>query len=311
MKIVYFVQSHDAIDHLRHLIARLRAPEQGSLVVIGHDGSRKPLERSELPPGEDTVLRQRREPVRRGELSCLEPYLEAATWLLDRAMDFDWLIYLSGRDYPVRPLTEIRRTLAETKEDGFLRSFDLQSPESPWGRRRAHRRYDFRYRRLPEVWRWPLKLAKPLLRLAGCELSLTYGVHFGVPARPLLFGEEFRGYGGWQWHSLRRRAVEYLVDFCRRRPEIVEAFRHTLVPDEALVQTVLLNAPGFRFRKESRRYADTHERPGGHSRLLTIDDFAELTNGDYDFARRFDPLASRLLLERLDREVHGIEGERP
>jgi|CXWL01.1.fsa_nt_gi hypothetical protein len=300
MAVVYFIQSHDAPELLVRLVERLRESATGGLVVVGHDPSRAPLARADLPEGDDIVLRLRSEPVRRGEFSCLEPYLEAATWLVDRKVDFDWLVYLSGRDYPVRPVAEIERTLAETREDGYLRSWELESPDSPWGLRRAHRRYGYRYRRLPDSLRWPLKLAKPLLRLAGSELSLVYGVHLGRPARPPLFGPDFRGHGGLQWHALRRAPVEYLVDFLRTRPDVVEAFRHTLVPDEAFVQTVLLNAGRFHFRNESRRYADTHERPGGHCRVLTEEDFAELTSGKYDFARKFDLVESGGLLRQLE-----------
>lgn len=304
MTLVYFVQSHDAIGQLLRLLARLREPAGGSLVVVGHDGSRQPIERSQLPAGDDVLLRQRREPVRRGELSCLEPYLDAAGWLVDTGIAFDWLIYLSGRDYPVRPLAAIRRDLAAIPEDGLLRSWPFEAADNPWGQRRTERRYHYCYRAYAEGWRWPLKLARPLLRLGRRELSLTYGVHLGAPRRPLPFGPGLVGHGGLQWHSLRRSAVEYLVAAWREEKPAVAAFRQALVPDEALVQTVLLNAPGLRFRNESRRYADTHERPGGHSRVLELADYATLTSGDYDFARRFDPVISGPLLDRLDREVH-------
>ena len=300
MGIVYFVQSHDAVAQLVRLLECLRAPARGSLVIVGHEGTRQRLARADLPAGDDVVLRQRTEPVRRGELSCLEPYLDAAAWLVDEGLDFDWLVYLSGRDYPVRPVAAIEQTLAATPEDGYLRHWDVASSASPWGTKRAHRRYDYRYRRLPEPWRWPLKLAKPVLRGLGLELSLVYGVHLGTPARPPLFTADFRCFGGLQWHALRRAPVEYLVHVTRTRPELVEYFAHTLVPDEAYVQTVLLNAGRFRFRDESRRFADTHERPGGHCRVLTESDFDELTSGRYDFARRFDLVESAELLRRLE-----------
>lgn len=300
MKTVYFIQSHDAPALLARLIECLRDAPGERLIVVGHDGSRQPLLRTALPPGEDVVLRHRALPVRRGDFSCLEPYLDTAAWLIDTKVDFDWLVYLSGRDLPVRPVGAIERDLAATEEAGYLRNWDLESPASPWGRRRAYRRYQYRYRRLPALLHWPLKIAKPLLRLTGLELNLVYGVHLGTPARSPLFGPNFRGYGGLQWHALRRAPVEYLVDFTRTRTEIVDAFRHSLVPDEAYVQTVLLNAGRFRFKNESRRFADTHERPGGHCRVLTEADFEELTSGKYDFARKFDLAESGELLRRLE-----------
>jgi hypothetical protein len=310
MSVVYLIQSHDALPQLRRLVGFLQAPAGDRRIVVVHDGSRHPITRAELPAGDDVTLVQRREPVRRGEFSCLEPWLDTASQLIREDRPFDWLVYLSGRDYPVRPVAEIESSLAATPEDGLLRHWAFDAPDNPWGPRRTHRRYGFRYRRLPEGLRAPLKLARPLLRLAGRELSLTYGVHLGTPAQPPLFGPSFRGYGGVQWHSLRRAAVEYVVDFTRSRPAIVETFRRTLVPDEVYVQTVLLNAGRFTFRNDSRRYADTHERPGGHCRTLTDADFDELTSGKYDFARKFDPVESARLLRRLEEWLQFAGGPR-
>jgi Core-2/I-Branching enzyme len=303
MSVVYLIQSHDALPQLRRLVGLLQAPAGDRRIVVVQDGSRHPITRADLPAGDDVTLLLRREPVRRGEFSCLEPWLDTASQLIQEDRPFDWLVYLSGRDYPVRPVAEIESSLAATPEHGLLRHWAFDAPDNPWGPRRTHRRYDFSYRRLPEGLRAPLKLARPLLHLAGRELSLTYGVHLGTPARPPLFGPGFSGWGGLQWHSLRRAAVEYVVEFTRSRPEVVQAFRQTLVPDEAYVQTVLLNAGRFTFRNDSRRYTDTQERPGGHCRTLTEADFAELTSGKYDFARKFDPVESAGLLARLERRL--------
>lgn len=303
MRTVYFVQSHDAPELLGRLVERLRAAHSGSLILIGHDNSRRPLTLEDLPRGDDIVARLGTQPVRRGELSCLTPYLEACRWLVDERIEFDWLVYLSGRDYPARPVSAIEDDLAASPFDGAIRSWDVQSSASPWGLRRGRRRYFYRYRSLSSRWRWPLKLLKPLLRLAGLELSLVYGVHLGTPARPSLFAGGFACYGGYQWHNLRRAAVEYLVESTRPGQPIVEYFRHTLVPDEALVQTVLVNSRAFRLDGDSRRFADTHERPGGHARFLDMADAPLLTNGRYDFARRFDASISRELLDWLDAEV--------
>mgnify|MGYP003373534639 CR=1 FL=1 len=145
-----------------------------------------------------------------------------------------------------------------------------------------------------------------ILAVAAVGLSLVYGVHLGVPARPPLFGSGLVCYGGYQWHNLRRAAVEHLVEATRPGQPIVEYFHRTLVPDEALVQTVLVNAGRFRLLDDTRRFADTHERPGGHARFLDMADAAACTDGRHDFARRFDATLSRDLLDWLDAEVHGL-----
>ena len=75
-------------------------------------------------------------------------------------------------------------------------------------------------------------------------------------------------------------------------------YRRTVVPDESLVQTVLVNSGRFRLVNDNRRYADTCERPLGHARV--VGNLAESTGGRYDFARRVDLVASAALLDELD-----------
>lgn len=44
---------------------------------------------------------------------------------------------------------------------------------------------------------------------------------------------------GSQWWCLRRRTVEWIMDFCRTRPDVVRFFRTTWIPDETFFQTLV------------------------------------------------------------------------
>jgi hypothetical protein len=285
-------------------VRTLLAGSPEALIIIGHDQCVGPIDRAILPPSGDIRVRPRDEPVRRGEFSCLEPYLEAAAALRDADEQFDWLVYLSGQDYPVRPVSEIERTFATGDVDGFVRYWDVLSPDSPWGTKRAIRRYFYRWRRLPDWFRLPLRLVKAFRYVLPIETSFVYGVHLGTRLREPPFDDRFRCFGGSQWQSLSRPAVEVLVDSLRERPDLVDYFRQCLVPDEALVQTVLINSGRLRLANDNRRFTDTEEREKGHARVLVTDDFDRLTDGSFDFARKFDPVLSRELLDRLDAVVH-------
>lgn len=308
LRVAYFIQSHTAPQLLQRLVATLHRGSPESLVVVGHDATRLALDPASLPALGEVHVRLRDAPVRRGEFSCLEPYLDACAWLLAQNHSFDWLVYLSGQDYPVRPVAAIARTLADAPHDGFLRHWDLRSPENPWGWSRSHRRYYYQYRRLPEAWTMALRLVRGLRRVTPMDVHLTYGPYLGWRARPPMFSDAFPCFGGFQWHVLRRACIEELANFVQRRPDVVGYFRRVIVPDEAFVQTVLLNSGRFRFANDNRRFSDTHNRPGGNARVLTLDDWPQLVNGAFDFARKFDPHESAALLDRIDHTVHGRSG---
>lgn len=301
MRCVYLIQSHTQPALLARLVTTLRSASDGAIVVV-HDASRRPLDETVLAGSDATVI-QRRSPVRRGRFSCLEPYLEGIAHVLGTGEPFDWLVYLSGQDYPVRPVPAIEADLRRSSADAFLAHWDVTSKDSPWPLRRARRRYFHQYAELPDRLAPWLRLLRPVEAVTPLQLYLTYGALVGWPARRTPFSGSFRCFGGSMWHALSCRCTAYLAAELERRPDLVSYYRRTVVPDESLVPTVLANAEGLRIVPDNRRFADVHEQPGGHARVLVPADLAELTSGRYDFARRFDVGASAVLLDALDEKV--------
>ncbi|MBI4916622.1 MAG: core-2/I-branching enzyme [Acidobacteria bacterium] len=298
MRCTYLIQSHTQPALLARLVTTLRSASDAAILVV-HDASRVPLDETVLA-GTGAIVIQRRAPVRRGRFSCLEPYLEGVAHLLAAGEPFDWLVYLSGQDYPVRPVSAIESDLSGGRADAFLAHWDIASPDSPWPLRRARRRYFHQYAELPDRLTPFLRLLHPVEALTPLQLYLTYGALVGWPARRTPFSESFRCFGGSMWHALSVACVAYLAAELERRPELVSYYRRTVVPDESLVPTVLANHASFRIVADNRRFADVDEQPGGHARVLGPADLEELTSGRYDFARRFDLDASAALLDALD-----------
>ena len=61
-------------------------------------------------------------------------------------------------------------------------------------------------------------------------------------------------YGGWQWWTLARPAVEYLWEAVASDDRLVQWFRGTIAPCEAMVPTVLVNSGRFDLHPDSRRF---------------------------------------------------------
>jgi len=300
--VAYLVQSHDHPALLARLVRTLRAGSDGTILVV-HDARRKHLDAS-LLAGSGARVVERTAPVRRGDFSMLDPYFEGAARLLADGDRFDWLVYLSGQDYPVRPVPAIETGLAAADVDGFLAHWDVDAAGSPWPPRRARRRYRYRYLRLPGALAPFLPLLRPLEAVTPLHCYRTYGALVGWPARRSPFSATFRCYGTWMWQSLRRPCVEFLLEQLATNGPLVEYYRRTVVPDESFVATVLVNSGRFRLANDNRRFADTAEQPSGHARALRADDFERLTDGRFDFARKVEPGTSDALLDALDRRVH-------
>ena len=92
-------------------------------------------------------------------------------------------------------------------------------------------------------------------------------------------------HGGSYFKYVSRRCGEWLLDYCERSPEVLDFFRHSLVPDETFAQTLLLDHP-FRISSESRMFFRFSGEKGGHPECMEEADI-ERAAGSH-FARKFE-----------------------
>jgi hypothetical protein len=305
--VCYFVQTHRDPEQVYRLVRTLRRGSARGTIVVQHDPTACELDPARLaglpgihllPPCGTQV---------RSSFSCQSaPYLGVIDWLERERIPYDWLVSLTGQDYPVTPIPRIEAFLDSAPCDGFLRYWDVLSPASPWSRRKARARYWYHYRRLPDGAGRVLHALRLATRVLPLHFYLDYGPLVGVRAWRTPFHGGFRCYGGWAWSSLRRSAVLYLREFLAAHPEVVDHYRLTVAPEESLVQTVLVNSGRFELVNDDKRYIDYAQARAGSPRTLTAADLPLLASGRYHFARKFDFAVDREVLDRIDRELLGM-----
>ena len=304
VRVCYFIQNHLGPPQVRRLVGTLQRSRPESFILVGHDGFAGHCSSAELRQALGVDVFAFRERGRRGYFSLIEPYFDAVEWLAEHGIAYDWLVYLSAQDYPTRPLHAFEALLATTGYDGFLRFWDAGEPVNPWGRRRQGVvRYHYQYFDAPG-WARPalrlLRAANGWQPLVHCHL--TYGPRVGGRRRPP-FDEAVRCYAGEQWTVLRRACTEYLAERVRSGDGLIQWFRRTVCPDEAVVQTLLVNSGRFRLADDDLRYADMTGSKDGRPRTLTAKDLPLLTSGPYYFARKFDAEEDSEVLDLLDARI--------
>jgi hypothetical protein len=277
---------------VQRLVARLR----GGVIAVHHDDRRCGL-------GEVDALRVPPVPIEWGHGSQLAAVLRALRWVRERA-DFDWLVLLSGQDYPVRPVATIEAELAAAPLDAFIRHAPVAAlrlrPSGAAGARRRlapsrgvavdefTRRYAYRWRPARLVTPAGLARLHPFVQVR----TLPSGTYVGLPARPPL-----PVFHGSDWFSLSRRAVDTVL----AAPEaVVDHFLHTIIPTEAFVHTVLANS-SLRLADDHRRYAVFDPPRSPSPRVFGLEDVDEVVGSGADFARKF---ADVRVLDAIDRRVH-------
>lgn len=305
--VCYSIQSHRDPEQIYRLVRTLRSGSRGP-IVVQHDFAACPLDPAPLAEVPDVHLMPPSGPRIRAAYSCqMQPYLDVVEWLEREQVHYDWLVNVSAQDYPVTPIAKIEAFLGGATADGFLRYWDVLSPDSPWSQRKARARYWYRYRRLSDGAEPALRAVRALTRIAPIHFYMDYGAYVGVRRLRTPFTDAFRCHGGWAWWSLRRAAVRYLRGFLAEHPEVEAHYRGTVASEESLVQTVLVNSKRFKLIDDDLRYIDYSRAHRGSPRTLTVADLPLLASGRYHFARKFDLGVDREVLDRIDRELLGIE----
>ena len=308
--LLFLIQSHRNPAQISQLVATLRTGCPGSHVVISHDDRSPPLDPAMF--GNDDRVHLTTGRGGRGDFLIVDGYLSALKFIRDRGIDFEWLVNLSGSDYPVSSLRTLSEELAATGTDGFLHHFDVLK-EDPremapmfWPQGHGRDRYYFQYRKLSDTLSATQRKVLAAPRIAMERLSLpyrlntAYGLLVGREARQAPFSTDFRCYAGSYWHTLRRKCCDYLLDFAQEKPGIVDYFRHVLIPDEAFFQTVLVNNRAFNFTNDNRRFYDMRGSRHGHPKVLREADLPEFTTGAYFFARKIEAESGESIYEKLN-----------
>jgi hypothetical protein len=136
-------------------------------------------------------------PCRWGGIGLVLVGLQAIERLLRRDATFDHLVYLTGQDYPLAPVSEIESFFASAPGRSFMSFFDLPGEWSEGG--------------LARIERW--------------HLIGPVALHLRLPWRRRLPGG-LKPYGGGAHWALARPAAEYVYEFTRRDPRVDDNLRY-------------------------------------------------------------------------------------
>jgi hypothetical protein len=308
MKVCYLIQTHKNPEQIYRLVRLIKTLSPDSQVIVSHDLTNCNLELAAFHDLSRVQVFQGK--AARGSFALVQKYLDAVDWLLSHNIDFDWLINLTGQDYPTQHLSKIENFLAQTSYDGFIEYFQVCSKQSQWSIREGYSRYFYSYQQfIKDLPEWLQKVSTPLKVINYIQsffrINFSYGLSLGVRASAP-FNEDLICYGGSFFCTLSRKCIQYLNEFSRTHPDVVDYYRHVGVPEESFIQTVLLSSGLFNLCNDCKRYFDFSRSRNGHPRILTIDDYPSLLQDNIHFARKFDFTQDSKILDLLDARILNI-----
>lgn len=284
---VYVVTSYTAPRQTERLVARLRRDSPGARIIVSHD-RKMPSPSRDVLSDSDAELWLTDEAIEWGDASFLSSQLA----VLRRAelADADWLTFLTGQDYPIRPVARYEEHLSSLTADMILEE-PQDDPHLPV----LLQRYSRRSYRMPR-WTDREGLRRLVDHVPGLELTqeprgLPPYLHRTRLRTP--FSPEFPVRKGGDLFPLTGRAAAVLLS---ADPRLLRYYRHTRSPSESFPHTVLLNS-----RAVVNRPGLIHFMRWGassHPEWLDVDDIDHMRRSGRWFARKFLPDAP--VLDDLD-----------
>jgi hypothetical protein len=275
LRVVYFIASHVNPDQIVRLVRACRSGSPNSRVLLHHDYTDSYLDPQTVRGFGNVDLLPPDGRVRWGLFDTCAVILRCMRWLLDHH-EFDWVVYLSGQDYPIRPVAAIENDLAHASHDGYLQAKSIRDID--WHAGPA--RYLYQYFKVPRLRGWrtlrywanrheTARLAEGKLPLVCIARRQGSGFRLGLRAFHSPFRDGVRCVKGSSWWTLNRRCVNYMVARAEQYPALIRYYRRVgFAPNESFFQTILLSNPELRLvsvppRDRPPRPADEHRPSGG------------------------------------------------
>jgi len=296
MKIAYIILAHKYPEQLARLVRQLNSDDVSFFIHIDKK-TRRAIYQQVVDQFKEfeNVFFIKRQRSRWGSFECVKATLEGIKAVVETEVDFDYVIHLSGQDYPIKSREQIERFLEENKGKEFLEYFPLPCSKWKTGGLRRLEYWHFSWNKIdisiPEKREFKSRIATILYSLLILPL----------PTRPK-FPEEFPLYGGSFFWCLTGKCIKWIDTFVNQNPNFVNRFKYTYIPDEEFYQTLLMSSP-FRNKiiSDDLKYKEWgNDVNASHPKILEKTDFQKLKESKSLFARKFDATVDTDVLDMID-----------
>lgn len=277
-KIAYILLCHKDPESIIQQAERLT--EVGDCMSIHFDARAKPehyaMIQSALGPNPNVTFAHKRIKCGWGEWSLVEATLYAVEAAVDAFPDATHFYMLSGDCMAIKTAEYVHQFLDSDDVD-YVESFDFF--ESDWiktGMKEERLIYRHFFNERTRKW----------LFYTSYNLQKQLGLKREIP-------EDIQVQIGSQWWCLRRRTIEWILQFTRDRKDVMRFFRTTWIPDETFFQTLVRHlVPENEIRPRTLTFLMFSDY--GMPVTFYNDHYDLLLSQDSLFARKISPEAADL-----------------
>jgi len=307
MKIAYIIIAHKNPQQLLRLVKRLNHAD--SYFFIHIDVNADPsvfssIESSFKDFPNVTLLKRFNSAY--ASFGIVQGTVEGLNKAVESKIPFDYLINLSGQDYPIKTNVQIREKLSERADASYIWYFELPfvgtHPTKGIVCQKLNRIEQWHVRLEGRYLNFPLSRQKYRKIFSVKRSFLWLGINLMLPKkRPFI--KNYTPYGGGQWWCLSRKHAEYVYKYVKENKKQYAYFKYTNIPDEIFFQTVLLNSPHKNEIVNDDLRLLYFAGDSSHPIIYKTDDYPIIADSAQLFARKFDTTKDELVLDLIDKHL--------
>lgn len=286
MRIVYLIVAYHLPEQLIRLVKRLNNKDCYFIIHFDRKAKKEDFKKiqEDLKDYSNVFFTEKRYKCYWGGFGIVKATIQMINELIEKNIQFDHGVLLSGQTYPIKSNKYIKEFLEKNKERSFI--MGLLMPTSIWTNGGMDR-----------IEKWHIKIKNKHYIFPKENLPII------IKRR---FLREFQPYGGSTWWVLNRELLIYINEFIKNNHKFVNFFKYVNIPDEIFFHTIILNSP----LKEKiiinnllfEIWLSNPTKPGSPE-ILTKKNFEQLKNSDKLFARKFDINIDSEILDMVDKEL--------
>jgi hypothetical protein len=291
MKLFYFITAHKNPEQLSRLI---RALNSGDCKICIHVDLKSDLAafREHVKETADIYFLKTRTKIFWGGFSQVKATLMGLKEF--EASDCTHFVFLSGQDFPIKPLQQFNEFLSQHPATNFI---TINSVRETW-KDALYRVERFHFVDFFEGLR--NKFRKMRFLVNKCEGALNVCLKmFGKRKLP----NGFELYGGSSWFVFNNEMCSYIFEFLRQNPSLKSFFKYTANADEHFFHTLIGNSPMMSSVTRDDFRLIKFPPNSNNPEVLTIRHWEEIRSCDKFFARKFDTSVDKNILDKIEMEL--------
>jgi hypothetical protein len=258
-KTAYLVLAHNDPIHLERLV---KAIDYKAHIFIHLDKKTKIDRYLHIADINSVDFIAEREKVYWGGFSQVKAILNLIKAALKKTAleNFTHLVFLTGSDYPIKPVSAFYDFLKSNRNRQFIKFINLKE-ETPW--------------RLTNYWF--MDPFQPFLDDSLFRRLLQKLFHLGVTRKPLSNVSPAWGSGNW---AMTPECAAFIIQYLEQNPAYLNFYKYAHCPDEHFFHTIVANSP---FLQEAGGFREEIRWPHEVSNITLNFEGRIFTDEDYEF----------------------------